>query len=231
MYMAVRVVFADDQVPSEDARQNEFARDEIIRVKGPKDPDIEAKYREDDKWFRDLIRFLEDREGFTIIRAKTKSEAESKLRQGEYDVAVVDISWFGDQNVTSGKEDAGLELLTLAAELNRGSKLRRPVIAFSQNFATDFELVAKVSDRGALPIQKYYSESGHRILGAAIKVLSDPVKGPVVERRTSEPTVKELFELVGGLPYYKLGTMLAAVAGIVSAAFSLGVKFAPLFRK
>lgn len=230
--MAVRVVFADDQVPSENVRQNDLARDEIVRELRPTRPNVEADYEQDEVWFRGLINYLEVHEGFTIIRAKTIFEAESKLQKREdYDVAVIDLSWFGDPNCPVDKRDAGLRLLRLAAKANRGSDSHKPVIAFSQNFRTDFELVTRVRELGALPVQKDYSESGHRILGAAIRLLSDPLQGPFVEQRKSETTVKQLFELVGNLSIPQAWGLLGAVAVIISGVFVLGYKLGPLVLK
>lgn len=73
--------FADDQTPSENAGQNERARDEIVRELRPTRPNVEADYEQDDGWFRGLLSYLQEREGFTITRAKTISDAENQLRK------------------------------------------------------------------------------------------------------------------------------------------------------
>jgi hypothetical protein len=91
--MAVRVVFADDQVPSENDRKNEQARAEIVRELKSTRPNIEADYEQNRIWFSDLLSYLQHREGLKVIPAKTVAEAESKLRKREdYDVAIIDIS-------------------------------------------------------------------------------------------------------------------------------------------
>lgn len=231
--MGVRVVFADDQIPSEDAEQNKRARDVIVSELKPTRENVEADYEQDDRWFRGLISYLQDREGFKIIPAKTISQAEIQLqKRKDYDVAVVDMSWFGDPDVKSGsKRDAGLELLRLVDNANRESSDRKSVIAFSQNFEKDFELVGKVRELGALPIQKNYGESGHRILGAAIRLLSDPVQGPLLDRRPSEMTVKQVLRLFGNLRPGQLWSLLSALGAIFAGVFYLGYKLGPLFWK
>jgi hypothetical protein len=106
---------------------------------------------------------------------------------------------------------------------NRGSADRKPVIAFSQNF--DVELIAKVGEAGAFPIQKDYTKNGQRIWGAAIRLLADPVQGPLLERRAAEVTVRQLFKLLGSLSLVQFWSFMCAIGTIVAGIFYLGSVF------
>lgn len=124
-------------------------------------------------------------------------------------MAIIDITWDGDPALSAqDKKDAGLELIRKTAS-------RKPVIAFSQNFNEDFELVAKVREAGALPIQKNYTEGGHRILGAAIRLLGYPVQGPILTRGALEMTVVQLFKLLGN-PHVANSGVLSLPSGLSS---------------
>src|SRR5262249_5071883 len=134
--MPVRVVFGDDEIPSYCDKQNKRARAEIIRERRSTHPNVEAEYDQDEIWFRGLLTYLQEREGFTLIRAKTIAEAGNQLRKRkDYDIAVIDISWLGDPAFSSeAKKDAGLGLLRQIADANRESTDHKPAIAFSQNW-------------------------------------------------------------------------------------------------
>src|ERR1700730_2441201 len=168
----MRVLFADDQLPSSNEAQNESYKEEFRKELSGKLDNFDAAYREDYAWFSDLIRHLSVDMGFTWNNVKSFSKAKELVRKrDDYDVAVIDLSWTGDPALAPAeKKNAGLAILRLIAEGNQSTGIYKPVIAFSQNYK-DLELFAKVLETDALPIPKDYTPTGHRTLAAAIKLL------------------------------------------------------------
>jgi hypothetical protein len=229
--MTVRVLLADDQVPSDSAEENQNTKEEIVRELGAKLPNVERAYEEDHQWYQGLLDHLSNRQNVTIIKAKTIAHAQSALKvRDSFDVAIIDISWHGDRNITSGRRsDAGLKLLQTLALDNRESKDPKALIAFSQNFKTDLELVATVLECGALPIQKDYKEPQlcYRTLAAAVKLLAGVhAKPEVTTRDVANLTVKQLLMELKASQLWAVGTALvAAAAGLASLAFWFGKTF------
>ena len=168
-----------------------------------------------------------------IIGTKTVAQTEARLRQRDtFDVAVIDLAWNGDPNLSSDKKaDAGLNLLRLISEENKKARDYKPAIAFSQNFRSDLELVAIVLENGALPVQKEYTELGHRMLGAAIKLLARGTMPPESNRRLVEGLSSgtgglTLSQLISAVPISQLWTagtaLVGAAAALAGVAFWLG---------
>jgi hypothetical protein len=205
--MQIRVLFADDQIPYENKADNDRVRKTIVDELEDKIPNVDEAYREDYEWFQALLNHLSKIQGLEIIPARTYFAAEKLIRESDkFDVAVIDLSWTGDPNLESQqKRNAGLKLIKELSEQNRISTPYKPTIAFSQNFKDDFELVATMLENDALPIQKTYSEVGHRTLSAAIKLLArlkpledlnEELNKQVRERRADVIAAGKLFNRV-----------------------------------
>jgi len=172
----IRVLFADDQIPYEETNQNLRVKDAILQEIGDelraanKDPEI--AFSEDFEWFQGLSQHLDER--FKVDPARTITEATNALhRRDEFDVAVIDLSWSGDATLPLGKRhNVGLELLEILQKQNDKNEDYKPVIAFSQNFKKDPQLMSLVLEHGALPVPKIYSETGHQALSSAISYLA-----------------------------------------------------------
>lgn len=230
--MTIRVLFADDQIPSQSDADNKRARDEIVRELGNKDPDIERKYEENHRWFQGLLQHLSARQGLEIIGAKTIAEAKAQLRQRDtFDVAVIDITWNGDPSVSSDeKADAGLHLIRWLSKENKKANDYKPAIGFSQNFERDNMLVADVLEAGALPVQKHYTELDRRMLGAAIMLLArvatplENKKRPLGELSSDvgAPTLSQILSVPVSQLWAAGTAIVGAAAGLAGAAFWLG---------
>jgi hypothetical protein len=158
MATQLRILLADDQVPWPTEADNERTKAEIRREfaadkrKRKQRIDVEKAFADDHAWFNGLLAYLERTQGETVEPARTFKEAEHHLanpRDLGLDVAVVDLSWWGDYSLPQGakeRENRGLKLL------EDGCKV--PIICLSQEFRDNFELIRKVLERGALPVPK-----------------------------------------------------------------------------
>src|SRR5438067_2047021 len=160
----MRVLFADDQIPSPSNAENERYKEELRKELAAKLDNFEAAYREDYEWFTELVRHLSVDMGFKLTKVKSFAKAKELVQnRDDYDVAVIDLSWTGDPGLApEERRNAGLEILRLIAQGNRGGY--KPTIAFSQNYSKDPELFAQVLETDALPIPKDYTLTGCRSL-------------------------------------------------------------------
>jgi hypothetical protein len=174
----LRILFADDQLPSPIDAENERTRNELRRelANRPEIEDINKAFDEDFQWFNGLLDYLEKTKHVRVIRAASFGEACSRLENPqEFDVAVIDLSWWGDATLPPGRQhrhNRGLELLERIAACRRASGKPIPTIALSQNFRDNFELMSTVLEMDALPIPKAYDRLGYRALFAALQHLA-----------------------------------------------------------
>jgi hypothetical protein len=98
--MALRVLFADDQFPSLNQVENERTRNEVRRELGATDAQFEADFQ----WFQDLIDYLK-RKGVEVISVRSFHTACDEIENPDkFDVAVIDLSWWGDVSLESGRQ-------------------------------------------------------------------------------------------------------------------------------
>ena len=186
----IRVLFADDQLPYDQTDRDSSVKEAILNEIGDKlraaNKDPERAYSEDLRWFQGLRQHLDER--FKVIPARTFAEAKDALhRREEFDVAVIDLSWSGDAQLPPGKRhNIGIDLLEILQKQNSEYPGYKPVLAFSQNFEKDPQLMGLVLDRGALPVPKIYSETGYQALASAISFLAK-VRPP--GSKAEDPTV------------------------------------------
>ena len=152
--------------------------------------DVDSAFAEDQAWFAGLLAYLEQTKGEIVIRVRHFDEARTSLMQAQaqgVDVAVVDLSWWGDTRLPSGagsRQNCGLKLLP-GGQANTGTRV--PMIVLSQNFIDNFELMSTVLERGALPVPKNYQakDLGYRALYAAVQYLAG--------QRPRSPSATQLF--------------------------------------
>lgn len=177
MTTPLTILLADDQVPWDTNAENDRTKAEIRREFAIAKPhvDVDTAFADDYAWFTGLLAYLEHTKDETVIRARTFDEAKQHLENPRgLDVAIIDLSWWGDYLLPQGashRNNRGLKLLPAAGGAIR-SKV--PIISLSQNFSDDFELISTVLERGALPVPKNYKdrELGYRALYAAVQYLT-----------------------------------------------------------
>jgi hypothetical protein len=182
MTAPLRILLADDQVPWDTDAENQRTKAEIRREFAVEKPhvDVDVAFQDDYGWFTGLLAYLEQTKGETVIPARTFEDARRQLANPRgLDVAIIDLSWWGDYTLPPGareRHNRGLKLLPQTVDANP-SKI--PIVSLSQNFSDDFELMSTVLERGALPVPKNYQarELGYRALYAAVQYLTKS-RGP-----------------------------------------------------
>src|SRR5262249_37967100 len=160
MTAPLTILLADDQVPWDTKAENDRTKAEIRREFAVEKPhvDVDIAFADDYDWFTGLLKYLEKTKGETVVRARTFDEARQRIDNPRgLDVAIVDLSWWGDYTLDQGashRHNRGLELLAATGD---GKRSNVPIICLSQNF-DDFELISTVLERGALPVPKNYEK-------------------------------------------------------------------------
>jgi hypothetical protein len=218
----IRVLFADDQLPYDQTEQNSSVKDAILQEIGDKlratNKDPELAFSNDFAWFQGLRQHLDER--FEVVPARTFADARAALhRRDKFGIAVIDLFWSGDAQLPSGKRhNVGIELLEILREQNDKDQGYKPVLAFSQNFEKDPQLMSLVLDRGALPVPKMYSDTGHQALASAISYLAkvrppgSKAKDPAIAAARINKTSAIVVALITGI--------LGLIGGVLAALLS-----------
>lgn len=177
MPLPLTILLADDQIPWNTNAENNRTKEEIRREFAIVKPsvDVDAAFDDDYDWFTGLLGYLEFSKGETVIRARTFNEAKQRIENPRgLDVAIVDLSWWGDYTLPPGESHRHNQGLKLLPGTGDGNRSKVPIIAMSQNFSNDFELISTVLERGALPLPKNYEnrQLGYRALYSAVQYLT-----------------------------------------------------------
>lgn len=199
----VRVLLADDQVPdpARDARvlaEIEREKGAALRAAG-KDPRV--AWEEDRAWFTALIHCLENEFGFEVSSVGSFELAKERVRRRDFDAAIIDLSWSGDGDLPPGeRSNVGFQLIDLIEPQKTG----KPVIAFSQNFSGQLQLMQQATRRGALPLQKTYGAIDYQTLGSAILFLTSnerpAARAPAEPALRIAPTGSTPWDVIRDLP-------------------------------
>jgi len=220
----IRVLFADDQLPYDQTEHNSSVKDAILKEIGDKlrakGEDPELVFSNDFAWFQGLRQHLDER--FELVPSRTFADATAALhRRDTFDIAVIDLSWYGDSQLTSGKRhNKGIELLEILQKQNDEDRdqVYKPVIAFSQNFEKDPLLMRLVLDKGALPVPKMSSDTGQQALASAISYLTkvrppgSKTEDPAIAAARVNKTSAIVVALITGI--------LGLIGGILAALLS-----------
>jgi hypothetical protein len=153
--MALRILFADDQIPDD-----EIPDDEIVTVVSKQYPDPSAKaYVRAFPLMRQVVQRV--REGNEVTVARRFQEALDVVGKKQFDVAIIDLGWWGDDSVA--REERANAGWKLADAIDRADALHpdRPAtaqIVYSARFASHPELSIQAASKGKLPCFKPYGE-------------------------------------------------------------------------
>ena len=150
----MRVLFADDQMPEDDIADADIF--DTIRLLHPEWN--EGFVRAFEVMRRALRAVSEDNE---ITVARRLEDALSLVRSKEFDVAIIDLGWYGDDDVSEAeKSTAGWKISTVLDEVDQQNPQRAATaqIIFSARFDTHPELGERAASKGRLPFLKPYHE-------------------------------------------------------------------------
>ncbi len=130
----LRVLFADDEIPYGD-RRDATRRDEIIAH----DPSVDdAAYARVTREMRSAVIALESA-GYDVIVARTISESLALIDTGDFEVAIIDLGWWGDGEIDVDRRPAaGWQLIRrMDAIAEKRSRPRPPTIMYSMRYLDD----------------------------------------------------------------------------------------------
>ena len=219
----MRVLFADDQLPSTNQAENDRCKAELRRELAKDLSNFDADYDEDYEWFTELVRHLVVDMAFELDQVRSFKAAMNRAANVDaYDVAVIDLSWTGDPELQHNeKQNAGLKILRLIQVKNQSARVYKPTIALSQNFERNPELFAQVLEAGALPIPKIYTSTGQRSVAAAIKLMGIS-RGSGEIKREADPAKIPISELLGKLTTPQLVAFVGGILAFAAVMFKLG---------
>jgi len=218
----IRVLFADDQWPYDQTEQNADVKDAILKEISDKlraaNKDPELAFSNDFAWFQGLRQHLNER--FEVVPARTFADAKAALlERNKFDIAVIDLSWYGDAHLPSGqRENAGLKLLDFLQDQNDKDQGYKPILAFSQNFEKDLQLMSLVLEKGAFPVPKMYSDTGYQAIASAITYIAkvrppgSKAEDPAIAAARVNKTTAIVAALITGI--------LGLISGVLGALLS-----------
>lgn len=164
----LHVLIADDQIPDENISDSEvlnWARSEY--------PDAHIGFINAFAVMRQAVRKLRD--GCKVTVARRYHDALKLIESERFDVAIIDLGWAGDSEVSSSLErTAGWSLIDAIETEDAQHSERMPTakIIYSSRFETDPALGHDAAARGILPFYKPYGERFSLPLGDAPEILT-----------------------------------------------------------
>lgn len=216
--MSIRVLLADDQIPWDNEEKDGRVRSEIIAEIGEilrqKNKDPAKAYEEDRVWFKDLIRYLEVQRTYDVEKVREYYEVDKWIEDADsFDVIVIDLSWTGDHRLPRGeRSDVGLLLIKKIRQKHPNV----PIVAFSQNYESRTELMDRVTNLNAFPLQKNYSHVDRQALASAIEFLSRERQFSDIGAPDKQTTVgRTPWDILASVPKKFIPIVFAAVLGAI----------------
>jgi hypothetical protein len=224
----VKLLFADDQIPDENAPAND---DELIKKMEelyPRRSDTHARGREQFlKGFISARRTAEKLRsgGHEVNLANSYAKALDLVEREHFDIAIVDLAWFADRALSNPERDAAGWRISAAiakADTKFGTTTRQ--IMYSGMFAKELGTSIEAASRGILPIYKSNNEATHEALKAAVKFVETQLSSRAEEIRILlRQSVEEPIRQHRLWFRFTLGCVVASVA--VALVGSMGVFF------
>jgi len=165
---ALRVLFADDEIPYGDGRDDR-RRAQILAH----DPSVDdERYDLVTREMRSAVTALEAA-GFDVTVGRSVSESFALIERQEFDVTIIDLGWWGDGEIDLDRRPAaGWQLIrALDAVAERRRSQRPPTIMYSMRYLDDKALAMEAVNGGTLPLPKNYTDASHQTLVAAVEYL------------------------------------------------------------
>jgi len=166
-----KILFADDQIPDED-----IPFDEIGSVLKQRHPTWNDGFINAFSEMRLAVKTLEST-GYEVDIANKSEDALSLINDNQYDIAIIDLGWYADDNIPEPEQDEhGWEICKALNKVDEERGTSTPLIMFSNRFYRKPEISVAAADRRILPIFKNYEESGNKALMASVKFIENLMK-------------------------------------------------------
>jgi hypothetical protein len=187
----LKILFADDQIPDEsfpDQGLAERLREQYPRAKqGFLNACIKMRR------VVDSLRVA----GHDVRIGRTHTETLELIKSSHFDIAIVDIGWFGDHSIPRAQRRYnGWQICDAIEEANSRSGRRTLQIIFSNRFNKEPALSTDAARRGALPLFKSYNAAGRHALKAAIAFVESLVAAPTDQVRFAAAAANDLQEIM-----------------------------------
>jgi hypothetical protein len=153
--METTILFADDQIPDD-----QIADEDIQAIISQRYPGAQKGFITAFAKMRGIVKALRDR-NYSVTVANTYAMAMELADDRHFDVAIIDLGWFGDHSLErSARGAAGWDISNQIERADKKLSPRHPTarIIYSSRFAKNPEISEKASKEGILPFFKVYNE-------------------------------------------------------------------------
>lgn len=198
----LKILFADDQIPNETVPDHKVIAE--LKKYYPLNEWLSKRLTKEqyEEWIGDFpkmrqaVSVLRDA-GYEVDVARTSEEAQSLINKNHYDLAIVDLNWWGDKAIDEQKKLAyGYQICNAIDEANNRKHLAfTHEIIYSSRFEREAELSTDAAREGKLPLVKKKSEAGHQNLKATVMFLESLINSSnpeVIERKRQEDSLDEV---------------------------------------
>src|SRR5208282_633976 len=151
--METTVLFADDQIPDD-----QIADEDIQEIISQRYPQAQKGFITAFEKMRGIVKALRDR-NCSVTVANTYKRAMELAGDRHFDIAIIDLGWFGDDSLEpSVKDSAGWDISNRIEQADKKLSPHQPTarIIYSSRFASNPEISEKASKEGILPFFKVY---------------------------------------------------------------------------
>lgn len=174
--METTILFADDQIP-----EDQIADQDIREVIAQRYPEAQQGFILAFEKMRGIVKALRER-NYSVTVASTYKKAMELATDRHFDIAIIDLGWFGDHSLESSVRDtAGWDISNRIEQADKKLSPHQPTarIIYSSRFASSPEISEKASRLGILPFFKVYSERD------SYPIATDK-KSPAVQQRSAD---------------------------------------------
>jgi hypothetical protein len=161
----IKILFADDQIP-DDHIPDDLIRETLSNLNPHWSPGFINAFVA----MRKAVKTLRS-ENYEVTVARSYAEGISLIDTMRFDIAIVDLGWFADEDLAPHQQDyAGWNICDAIdiADKKRGTS-HTPQIVYSNRFEKDPGLSVRAANLGKLPVFKNYSEANQQVLKASVK--------------------------------------------------------------
>jgi len=164
--METKILFVDDQIP-----EDQIADGDIRGTISQRYPQAQEGFIIAFEKMRGIVKALRDR-NCRVTVANSHSMAMKLAGDQHFDIAIIDLGWFGDDSLEQSiRDNAGWEIANRIEQTDKKLSPHQATarIRYSSRFASNPSISEKASREGILPFFKVYSERDAYPLAAGQK--------------------------------------------------------------